>query len=277
MQTLRDASPHGTRALAISIAGALLLSLAGCSAPNLEAQVNEAAKPDTCENAYESALSSNSAIAAGRPRMARYLNALIASSSWSAVATSCPARAAEGTVHAAQASYMAQQFATRLGLSPSSAPTVDFGTLVKLDMDTDALLDIVLEEDRAGFSLGVLAARGIGNATLAASDAHKSAAQRLFSLSGASSDPRQKVYAVDQLISNPQTVHDPANMLETSTASAIEMNCARSYLTALTDSKHISKNTLAWLADAAKARVWHAYELGYPLIDEAMLLTQSAE
>lgn len=275
MQTLRDASLHGTKALAIAAAGALLLSLAGCSTPNLEAQVNEAAKPDTCESAYESAVSGNSAMAAGRPLMSRYLNALIAASSWSSVSVSCPARAAEGIVHAAQAAYTAQQLAGRLGLAAASAPSVDFGALVKLDMDTDVLLDIALEEDRAGFSLGVLAARGIDNATLAASDAHKTAAQRLVSLSGATSDPRQKVYAVDQLISHPQTVHDPANMLETPTLAAIEMNCARSYLTALTDSKHISKNTLAWLADTAKARLWHAYELGYPLVDEAVLSQQS--
>ena len=76
MQTLRDASLHGTKALAIAAAGALLLSLAGCSTPNLEAQVNEAAKPDTCESAYESAVSGNSAMAAGRPLMSRYLNVL---------------------------------------------------------------------------------------------------------------------------------------------------------------------------------------------------------
>lgn len=276
MQTLRDTSRHGVKTLAAMAAGALLLSLAGCSAPNLEAQVDEAAKPDTCESAYESAVLGRNAMAAGRPLMDRYLNALIASSSWSKVATSCPSRAAEGVVHAAQSSYMAQQFASRLGLSPASAPTVDFGTLVKLDMDTDTLTRIVLEEDRAGFSVGVLAARGVPDATLAASDAHKTAAQRLFSLSGAGSDPRQKVYAVDDLIANPQTTQDPATKLDTPTIAAIEMNCARSYLTALTDSKHISKNTLAWLADTAKARVWHAYELGYPLLDEAML-AQSAE
>ena len=144
MQTLRDASLHGTKALAIAAAGALLLSLAGCSTPNLEAQVNEAAKTDTCESAYESAVSGNSAMAAGRPLMSRYLNALIAASSWSSVSVSCPASAAEGIVHAAQAAYTAQQLAGRLGLAAASAPSVDFGALVKPDMDTDGLLDIAL-------------------------------------------------------------------------------------------------------------------------------------
>ncbi|MBW3093855.1 hypothetical protein KIH75_00520 [Bifidobacterium sp. 64T4] len=126
-------------------------------------------------------------------------------------------------------------------------------------------------EDRAGFSLGVLAARGVAGATLAASDAHKTAAQRLFSLSGASADPRQKVYEVDHLIASPNTIDDPANKIETSTVAAIEMNCARSYLEALSGSKHTSRATLAWLADAATAHVWHAFELGYPLFDAALL------
>lgn len=271
MQTLRDAFPLGARPLTIAAVCAMLMPLAGCSAPNLEAQVNEATKPDTCESSYESAVAESGTMAAGHPLMMRYLSATAAASAWSAVASSCPARAVEGVVHSAQSSYTAQVLAPRLGIAAASAPTMDYGSLVQLSMDTDALSKIVLEENRAGFSLGVLAARGVANATLADSDAHKTAAQRLFSLSGAGTDPRQKVYAVDHLIADPHTIDDPANKIETSTVAAIEMNCARAYLEALSGSKHISRATLAWLADAATARVWHAFELGYPVFDAALL------
>ena len=79
------------------------------------------------------------------------------------------------------------------------------------------------------------------------------------------------MYAVDHLIANPQTIDDPANKIEASTVAAIEMNCARAYLEASSGSKHISRATRAWLADAATARVWHAFELGYPVFDAALL------
>ncbi|MBW3094979.1 hypothetical protein KIH75_06460, partial [Bifidobacterium sp. 64T4] len=144
MQTLRDALPLGARSLAIAAACAMLMPLAGCSAPNLEAQVNEAAKPDTCESSYESAVGESGTMAAGHPLMMRYLSATAAASSWAEVASSCPARAVEGAVHSAQSSYTAQVLAARLGITVSSAPTMDYGSLVRLSMDADALSKIVL-------------------------------------------------------------------------------------------------------------------------------------
>ena len=71
-----------------------------------------------------------------------------------------------------------------------------------------------MAEDRAGFAIEVLAARGqTAGATLALSDMHKTAGQQLVALangnfddsgaqssSSGQSDPRPKVYAIDQLL-----------------------------------------------------------------------------
>ena len=51
-----------------------------------------------------------------------------------------------------------------------------------------------LAEDRAGFVMEVLAARDTPGATLSRSDRHKTAGQLLFTASGLSRDPREKVY-----------------------------------------------------------------------------------
>lgn len=96
---------------------------------------------------------------------------------------------------------------------------------------------MAVAEDRAGFAIEVLAARGqTAGATLALSDMHKTAGQQLVALangnfddSGAQSsssgqnDPRQKVYAIDQLLANPTTIADKASGQTVPTAAAIEM------------------------------------------------------
>lgn len=271
MQTLQDGSAFGARALAAAIFCVIALSLAGCTAPQLEAQVDETSQLSTCERSYESATRSSTIYRSAGLLMARYLAARTAITSWTAVAVSCPTRLSEGIVHAAQASYVSQRWARRLGLESSTPETVDFSEVAQLNMDTDALLNIVLAEDRAGFCMEVLAAREMPNAALSIADNHKTVAQRLFSVSGADSDPRQKVYAVDQLLAHPDGIDDPANGLAAPTVAVVEMNCARSWLDALKQAKTLSRSSKEWMSKASINRLWRAFTFGYPSFDEALL------
>ena len=271
MQTLRDGSAFGARALAAAAICAVTLPLAGCAMPQLEAQVDEAARAGTCESSYQSATSNSNAYRSGRPLIIRYLAARAAAESWNAVAVSCPTRLSEGIVHAAQASYTSERLASRLGLEAGTPETVDFSEVAQINMNTSALSNIVLAEDRAGFCMEVLAARETPNATLSIADNHKTVAQRLFSLSGADSDPRQKVYAVDQLLAHPDVIDDPATGLTAPTVAAVEMSCARSWLDALTQSETLSQPSKEWMANAAVNRLWRALDFGYPPLDAALL------
>ncbi|WP_140444497.1 MULTISPECIES: hypothetical protein [unclassified Bifidobacterium] len=313
MQTLRDSDTHAGSALGVcamhvrrthrilrarharvwtaaAVSLAMIASLSGCASglPHLQAQVDDATALSVCESSYLAATSGGEG-ADGRPMMMRYLAARTAADAWTDVAVNCTGRFAEGTLHAAQASYAAQQLASRLGLPALSPATVDYGDVVKLDIADQALDAIALAEDRAGFSIEVLAARKVNGATLAMSDNHKTAAQHLFSLSGTDKDPRRKVYTVDDLISHPDSISDPATGITANTVSVVEMNCAREYLDAIsgaigeattsnestTDNEsdaaiRASAKTLKWLSQVATARAWRAFDLGYPTFDAAL-------
>ncbi|PLS29107.1 hypothetical protein Uis4E_0841 [Bifidobacterium parmae] len=226
-----------SRLAAIATACALVAPLAGCAAPHLESRNADASKLGTCESAYLAAQTGTPALSDGyaaMPAMMRYLVTRAAGEAWITVASACTSRFAEGAMRSAQVSYAAETLGAALGVASPTPPTVDYGEVVRLDAGADALSAMSLAEDRAGFALEVLAARGVDNATLAASDNHKTAAQRLFSLSGASKDPRRKVYAVDQLIAHPDTIEDAAAPGVTApTVAVIEMDCARAYLDAM--------------------------------------------
>ena len=304
MQTLRD-SAIGAHVASIVAACALIAPLAGCSAPHLEARNMDAARLGTCESAYLAAADGTPGLSgayAARPALMRYLLSRAAGEAWLTVAASCTGRFAEGALRSAQVSAVTQRLGGSLGIASPTPPTVDYGDVVALDAAPAALDAISLAEDRAGFSIEVLAARGARNATLAASDNHKTAAQRLFSLSGSTDDPRRKVYAVDELLAHPDTIEDPATGVTANTVAVIEMNCARAYLDAIggvddvdtadaasdttgaadtsdtddatrdtTDTDDTaSEKTLHLMARMAAARAWHAMELGYPTADAAL-------
>lgn len=277
MKTLRDSRLFARMAVAL-VSCALTVSLAGCSVPRLESEVDAAGKPGACESALESAMDGRSSSTMSKPLMERYLAARSSADAWLTVASVCDARFAQGVMRAAQSSFTAAVLAARLGVAPASPARVDYADVVRLDLQPSALGAMSLAEDRAGFSIEVLAARGVGEATLALSDNHKTAAQRLFSLSGTSKDPRRKVYAVNALIAHPDRIDDPANGIETNTVAAIEMNCARGYLDAMNGNAATgsdgtsspSRKSVDWLARMAVARAWRALELGYPSFDAAL-------
>ncbi|MBT1173920.1 hypothetical protein JS528_11415 [Bifidobacterium sp. MA2] len=283
------------RLRATAVLAAAIMPLAGCSAPHLQAQVDDATTLSTCESAYLEASGGTGAVrrtvgaSDARPVMMRYLAARASAAEWTTVAVGCNGRFAEGTLRSAQASYAAQGLAARLGLSSPAPSSVDYGDVVGFDIDPDALAALSLAEDRAGFSIEVLAARKVSGATLAMSDNHKTAAERLFTLSGADKDPRLKVYTVDDLIAHPDAIDDPATGIAASTVSVVEMNCAREYVDAITDAVgesddadsdstasgatvHASDRTLRWLSRAAASRAWRAFDLGYPAVDAALFV-----
>lgn len=218
--------------------------------------------------------------------MTQYVNGLAAPLAWIDVAGYCSGRFAEGTLRNAQTKQRLAIMSSKFG---QGAPEV---TPARLDGITSATIDqsvldaMAVAEDRAGFAIEVLAARGAtAGATLALSDMHKTAGQQLVSLADGSwkdnksddstatnhTDPRQKVYAIDQLLANPTTIADKASGQTVPTASAIEMDCARAEIQAVADSTSQSdSDTLLVLAALAAKHAYTAFQLGYPATDTAL-------
>ncbi|WP_241519563.1 hypothetical protein [Bifidobacterium callitrichidarum] len=88
---------------------------------------------------------------------------------------------------------------------------------------------------------------------------------------GTHADPRQKVYDISQLLANPITIADKASGLDVPTAAAIEMDCARAEIKAVTDADaQFDDTTLSILAALAAKHAYTAIQLGYPATDGAL-------
>ena len=133
----------------------------------------------------------------------------------------------------------------------------------------------------------VLAARNSGHATLDISDRHKTTSQRFASFSGTIDDCR-KTYEATALLAHPDTMLDSATGLTAPTDATIEMNCARSEITAIAGSSNAANDhsqsrvtnakqstdsraqSLGVLAGLIADRVELALDWGYPSFDEAL-------
>ena len=133
----------------------------------------------------------------------------------------------------------------------------------------------------------VLAARNSGHATLDISNRHKTTSQRFASFSGAIDD-RRKTYEATALLAHPDTMLDSATGLTAPTDATIEMNCARSEITAIAGSSNAANDhsqsrvtnakqstdsraqSLGVLAGLIADRVELALDWGYPSFDEAL-------
>lgn len=204
---------------------------------------------------------------------------------WIDVAGHCSGRFAEGTLRNAQTKQRLTVLAGKFGQSAPEVTPARLDGITSATIDRSALDAMAIAEDRAGFALEVLAARGVtAGATLTLSDMHKTAGQQLVSLAnrrfsdsgstadaGDSQDPRQKVYAIDQLLADPTTIEDKASEQTVPTASAIEMDCARAEIKAVADSTSQSdSDTLLVLAALAAKHAYTAFQLGYPSGDSAL-------
>ena len=241
------------------------------------------ASTSPCSSALQSANAYTAAVGnTGMPLITRYVAAEYAANRWSDVASACAARFTQGTIRSAQALHMRSGLARFFG-QPDDVSD-DAGTRAALQADAsshaDLLRDMSLAEDRAGFSMEILAARAGSGSSLALSDIHKTMAQTLFSTSGSDSDPRQKVYSVSALVNHTQTITDPATGLSVPTAAAVEISCAREELHAASsssepnysdeDAHNARDETMVALSRIVGANVYRALERGYPATDAAL-------
>lgn len=227
-------------------------------------------------------------VAAAEPLMIRYLAAKTTPLLWIDAAAECSARFGEGVLRNAQSKIRVAAMASRFH---QSAPVVDPARLdgvTDLQIDLDVLDTFALAEDRAGFAIGILAARSESSgATLALSDMHKTAAQQLVSIADNAAasqkngsvnhdDPRHKAYAIDTLLAHPSTIEDTPSGRAVPTTSAIEMDCARTEITAVATAiehgTHTDAATLRILAALAAKHAYTAMQLGYPSDDAALFV-----
>ncbi|MBT1170843.1 hypothetical protein JS536_06740 [Bifidobacterium sp. SO4] len=327
MQTRSPLFVLGRRALVVACAGAMLCSLTACSAPRLAGRAEAERAMSPCEQALTLVNDADWA-SAGSPMMVRFVVGQSIPLKWIDVATYCPGRFGEGVLRDAQTKADLASLADRLGGTEPAVTPARLDGVTSAVAGTDVLDAMAVAEDRAGFALEVLAARGqTEGATLALSDMHKTAGQQLVSLadgswgdtgssdtsgSGSSSadgsgstgdstagdtddsgssgsgsasdgnsggngnagthaDPRQKVYDISQLLANPVTIADKASGLSVPTAAAIEMDCARAEIKAVTDADaQFDDTTLSILAALAAKHAYTAIQLGYPASDAAL-------
>lgn len=284
MQT-RFSSGRFTRRLASALcASAMLCSLSSCSMPRLAGRAEAEAQMSPCEKAMMLADYATHP-AEGTPLLEQYATGLAAPLAWIDVAGYCSGRFAEGTLRDAQTKQWLTFLADKFGQSAPEVTPARLDGVTSANVDRSVLDAMAVAEDRAGFAIEVLAARGqTAGATLALSDMHKTAGQQLVSLangnfddsgaqssSSGQSDPRQKVYAIDQLLANPTTIADKASGQTVPTVAAIEMDCARAQIKAVTESKSSTESdTLLILAALAAKHAYTAFQLGYPATDAAL-------
>lgn len=290
--SLRNFHPH--RACKGLLAALLTGFLTACGAPTIQ---TTPAQAGPCETAYTAAAQAQTHTAPGNPLPVRYFSAGNASLSWSKAASLCPSQFDIDTMRAASARWTQASLAPLFGFSlpGADAETLNLDNVVALNIDDEALNGVALAEDRAGFEVGVLSARGSDGASLLLSDNHHSVASRLIALrhtqtgtnetdssqgaasGNTSADPRQKVYDVANLINNPQVINDPSTGLRAPTMATVEMNCARESVTAVAkthpsaSTKHnATDKSLTALSDLAASRAYYALTLGYPAFDKAL-------
>ena len=187
--------------------------------------------------------------AEGTPLLEQYATGLAAPLAWIDVAGYCSGRFAEGTLRDAQTKQWMAFLADKFGQSAPEVTPARLDGVTSANVDRSVLDAMAVAEDRAGFAIEVLAARGqTAGATLALSDMHKTAGQQLVALangnfddsgaqssSSGQSDPRQKVYA---------------------------------QIKAVTESKSSTESDmLLILAALAAKHAYTAFQLGYPATD----------
>ncbi|MCI2148666.1 hypothetical protein [Bifidobacterium crudilactis] len=256
MQTVWDsiqlAAPHRphrgiARGVIAGFVGLVVLVTSSCSpADSALARVEGRAEQETelspCEVAYQGAQQDRVAFDTAISSVQRSQASRSASEHWIAVAANCTGRFAEGSMNSALALYALSRIE---GTSPFSdaIAAVPSDAIAGSHLSSSEASAIALAEDRAGFGIEVLASRsGASSDSLRLSDNHKALAQSLVSLHPETRDPREKVYAVQQLLAHPATITDPVTGLSTTTSGQIEMDTARAIVEAMTATRSSSEN-----------------------------------
>lgn len=286
--SFRSVSFIAKRVCALLCTAILMPALTACSMPRIAGRAEAEQRQSPCEKAYFDATADNK-IAHDQHQhiIRRYFSAQQAVSAWTNTAAQCPARFAEGTLRSAQARHMARALGDQLSVAVAPITLSRFDDVESLDVDSKSLATAAQAEDRAGFAMEVLAARNSGHATLDISDRHKTTSQRFASFSG-TIDDRRKTYEATALLAHPDTMLDSATGLTAPTDATIEMNCARSEITAIAGSSNAANDhsqsrvtnakqstdsraqSLDVLAGLIADRVELALDWGYPSFDEAL-------
>ena len=112
--------------------------------------------------------------AEGTPLLEQYATGLAAPLAWIDVAGYCSGRFAEGTLRDAQTKQWMAFLADKFGQSAPEVTPARLDGVTSANVDRSVLDAMAVAEDRAGFAIEVLAARGqTAGATLALSDMHK--------------------------------------------------------------------------------------------------------
>ena len=277
--SFRSVSFIAKRVCALLCTAILMPALTACSMPRIAGRAEAEQRQSPCEKAYFDATADNI--------IRRYFSAQQAVSAWTNTAAQCPARFAEGTLRSAQARHMARALGDQLSVAVAPITLSRFDDVESLDVDSKSLATAAQAEDRAGFAMEVLAARNSGHATLDISNRHKTTSQRFASFSG-TIDDRRKTYEATALLAHPDTMLDSATGLTAPTDATIEMNCARSEITAIAGSSNAANDhsqsrvtnakqstdsraqSLGVLAGLIADRGELALDWGYPSFDEAL-------
>ena len=241
--------------------------------PRLAGRAEAERTMSSCESAYVAAQSHTAVVggADGEPMMVRYMAARELPFDWLDVAAQCTERFGEGAYRSAQAKTITTRLAAKLRQEAPEVQPARLDGVSTLKVEPQALLDMAVAEDRAGFAVEVLAARDVADADLATSDNHKTTAQQLVSLSGiepnSDDDPRQKVYAVDALLGESGTVEDSVSGMTLPAVAVIEMDCARAEANAYAGT---DVDSAAMLANLVARHAYQAFQLGYPVTDDTI-------
>lgn len=252
---------------AVTVAACTLaVALSGCSAlPSVE-HTASTVSADPCTTALLAAQESQDASSGTNGSaigmVGRFFAARDASRQWLVVATQCSPRFSEGVVKAAAAYHSATLLARKTGLD-SLLPDFSVTTLDS-SVNTDTLRAIAVAQDKAAYSLEVLAARqrptnaaeeklslthrdiaaSVTQAALAcsgsaAADTGSGSVGGTDNASCSTTDPRKKVYAVENLLDDSTDSAtstgfvDAATGLSTTLRAAVEMDCALEELQAV--------------------------------------------
>ncbi|MBQ5557702.1 MAG: hypothetical protein IIT36_03840 [Aeriscardovia sp.] len=210
----------------------------------------------------------------------RFLAYQDAANSWLAAAANCPGRYEQGIVESAYASYEAHEIAPAAGISPSAVETgADVDAVDKSSPNTSsdvvvasvstpqglgtaATSALALAQDKAAFSMEVLAARSnpTNEQEYALSLRARGNAAQLAN--GLTKDPRQKLYSVQTLLAHPDTLVDPSTGLRTPTNAAVEMELGLSEAHGTSDLATAQQRLAA--AAFTREAFYDAWVLGYP-------------
>lgn len=283
----------------LGLLAALPSPAASAAVPGISGRGTDESDLSVCERALSLGFGDLERYQSALPSYLRLFSAADAQSRWHTAAVECPQRFAEGTVRSALAFHAANTLADRTGIGGVvTASSASLDDDLTLHVDTSTAAGLSLAEDRAGFAFEILAARHGADATMyKLSDQRKSNAQILATVVAHESDPRQKVYAVDSLIANPDETVDPTNGLKAATSAVVEMNCALEELDAVSagtgkqsDSASSSGSSsdstaddasssrtdaeahdLAVISTLVSAHIATALDLGYPALETALL------